>query len=53
MQTSSWITMVVITGIVWGGTVFLVTKALRAEAGKSREQGTGDERQVRRDVNQE
>ena len=34
METSSWITMVVIMGIVWGGFGFLLVKALRKEAKK-------------------
>lgn len=37
MQTSSWITMAIIMGIVWGGCLFLVSKALRAESRKRRE----------------
>ena len=34
MQTSSWITMVVIMGIVWGGFIWLLTTAMRAESRK-------------------
>lgn len=34
MQTSGWITMIVIMGLVWGGFVVLVATALRKESRK-------------------
>ena len=34
MTLASWITLIVITGTVWGGFLFLLAKALRKEAGK-------------------
>lgn len=34
MQTSSWITMIVVLGLVWGGFIVLLTKAMRAESNK-------------------
>lgn len=34
MQTSTWVTMLLVMGTVWGGFLFLVAKALRAEARK-------------------
>jgi LPS O-antigen subunit length determinant protein (WzzB/FepE family) len=34
MQASSWITMIVIMGLVWGGFLVLLTKAMRAESKK-------------------
>ena len=37
MQTSSWITMGIIMAIVWGGFLFLLTKAVRAESKKDHE----------------
>ncbi len=35
MQTTGWLTMILITGFVWGGFAVLVATALRKEAGKS------------------
>ena len=37
MQTSSWVTMLVIMAIVWGGFAFLLTLALRKERVKQDE----------------
>lgn len=34
MTGLSWITLILITGFVWGGFAFLLTLALRREAGK-------------------
>jgi hypothetical protein len=34
MQTSSWITMLLIMGLVWGGFGYLLSLALRKEKGK-------------------
>jgi hypothetical protein len=34
MQASTWITMIVIMGIVWGGFAFLLATALRKEGRK-------------------
>lgn len=34
MQTSGWITMIVIMGIVWGGFAVLLATALRKESRK-------------------
>lgn len=36
MQTSTWVTMAVVLAIVWGGFLYLLSKAMRAE---SRKQG--------------
>ena len=41
MQTSSWITMIVIMGIVWGGFAMLLTTAFRAESGKQHDEDAG------------
>jgi hypothetical protein len=37
METSGWITMIVVMGIVWGGFAFLVLTALRKESAKKGE----------------
>ncbi len=37
MNTDAIITMIIITGIVWGGLVFLVVYAMRKEKDKTRE----------------
>jgi hypothetical protein len=34
METSTWITMILILGLVWGGFGFLLVKALRKESAK-------------------
>jgi hypothetical protein len=34
METATWITMLLITGFVWGGFAFILATALRKEAGK-------------------
>lgn len=34
MDTSSWITMILIAGFVWGGFAKALVRAARAEAGK-------------------
>ena len=34
MTTATWVTMIAICGFVWGGFVFVVSKAFRAESGK-------------------
>jgi hypothetical protein len=34
MTMSSWLTLLVVAGFVWGGFLFLLTLALRSEAGK-------------------
>jgi hypothetical protein len=34
METSTWITMILILGLVWGGFGFLLVKALRKESSK-------------------
>lgn len=34
METTGWITMIVIMGIVWGGFGYLLTTALRKESKK-------------------
>lgn len=34
MQPSTWITMIAVLGIVWGGFVFLLVLALRRESRK-------------------
>jgi LPS O-antigen subunit length determinant protein (WzzB/FepE family) len=43
MQTSTWITMATIMGIVWGGFVVLLVTALRKESQKRDGQGGGAE----------
>lgn len=37
MTSLSWLTLILITSIVWGGFLFLLTLALRREAGKKEE----------------
>jgi hypothetical protein len=34
MTIASWVTLIVVTGVVWGGFLFLLTLALRKESGK-------------------
>ena len=34
MTLTSWLTFIVVAGIVWGGFIFLLSLALRKEAGK-------------------
>lgn len=34
MTTATWVTMILICGFVWGGFVFAVRKAFRAESEK-------------------
>ena len=34
MTIASWVTLIVVTGVVWGGFLFLLALALRKESGK-------------------
>jgi hypothetical protein len=43
MQTSTWITMAVIMGVIWGGFAVLLVTALRKESAKGERQGSGAE----------
>jgi LPS O-antigen subunit length determinant protein (WzzB/FepE family) len=43
MQTSTWITMAVIMGVIWGGFAVLLVTALRKESAKRERQGSGAE----------
>jgi len=37
MESSTWITMILILGLVWGGFGLLLVVAVRKESGRSRE----------------
>jgi hypothetical protein len=44
MQASTWITMILILGIVWGGFGLLLARAFRKESGKRRADDSGPAR---------
>lgn len=42
MTVTAWLTAIVICGFVWGGFVFLLAKAVRAERGKAESDRSSD-----------